>query len=131
MGVNHSIQQSLMEESLRGKRRRRERRCASTGLEHRCLHDSAGAECSQTLYSYNRLSTKSVLNNEKVNYIRSNPVTNSKEFRRQYPRHERRCASTVLEYRRLHDPAGAEYGETLYGDGSYEASERKKNMEYL
>ena len=38
---------------------------------------------------------------------------------------------TVLEYRRLHDPAGAEYGETLYGDGSYEASERKKNMEYL
>ena len=90
-----------------------------------------GQKSSQTLHSYNRLSTKSVLNNEKVNYIRSNPVTNSKEFRRQYPRHERRCASTVLEYRRLHDPAGAEYGETLYGDGSYEASERKKNMEYL
>ena len=79
-GVNHSIQQSLMEESLRRKRRRRERRCASIGLEHRCLHNSAGAECSQTLHSYNRLSTKSVLNNEKVNYIRSNPVTNSKSF---------------------------------------------------
>ena len=38
---------------------------------------------------------------------------------------------TVLEYRRLHDAAGPESGETLHGDGSYEASERKKNMEYL
>ncbi len=58
-----------------------------------------GQKSSQTLHSYNWLSTKSVLNNEKVNYIRSNPVTNSKEFRRQYPRHERRCACTVTEHR--------------------------------
>ena len=37
----------------------------------------------------------------------------------------------VLEYKRLHDITGPESGETLHGDGSYEASERKKNMEYL
>ena len=80
------------------------------------LYNIAGPERSQTLHSYNRLSTKSVLNNEKVNYIRSNPVTNSKEFRRQYPRHERRCASAGPGRGRLHDTAGLECGETLYGD---------------
>ena len=37
----------------------------------------------------------------------------------------------VLEYKRLHDITGPESGETLHGDGSYEASERKKNMECL
>ena len=52
-------------------------------------------------------------------------------LRRKRRRRERRCASTGLEYKRLHDITGPESGETLHGDGSYEASERKKNMEYL
>ncbi|MFR8228601.1 MAG: hypothetical protein ACLVAH_01465 [Anaeromassilibacillus sp.] len=80
------------------------------------LCNIAGPERSQTLHSYNRLSTKSVLNNEKVNYIRLNPVTNSKEFRRQYPRRERRCASTGPEHGCLHDPAWSKCGEALHGD---------------
>jgi hypothetical protein len=49
-GISHSIKEPLLEENLRRKRRRRERRCASTGPEHGCLHDIAGLECSQTLH---------------------------------------------------------------------------------
>ena len=58
------------------------------------------------------------------------PLLEDRPCRKRH-RRERRCASTGLEYKRLHDITGPESGETLHGDGSYEASERKKNMECL
>ena len=127
-GIRHSIRQPLMEESQSRKRHRCKRRCASTcaRIQTSTRHCQGRKQWSTARWPSVECRTLA----KGISHSIKQPLV-EESLCRKLPRSERRCASTRLGHWRLYDPAGLECGETLHGDGSYEASERKKNMEYL